>query len=72
MTGNLQRLWSAKDRLVRVGLAQAREKDQMEPVHTTQALRTLLLDEMMELSLLDAKDHDRRQERLAAPDRDRQ
>ena len=36
----------AKDRLVRVGLEQAREEDQTESVHTTQALRTLLFDEM--------------------------
>lgn len=36
----------AKNRLARVGLEQAREEDQIEPVHTTQTLRTLLLDEM--------------------------
>ena len=36
----------AKDRLVRSGLELAREEDQTTPVHTTQALRMLLLDEM--------------------------
>ena len=36
----------AKDRLVRSGLELATEEDQIAPVHTTQALRMLLLDEM--------------------------
>lgn len=36
----------AKDLLVRTGLEHVREEDQVEPVHATQALRTLLLDEL--------------------------
>ncbi len=36
----------AKELLVRTGLEHAREEDQIEPVHATQALRTLLLDEL--------------------------
>ena len=36
----------AKALLVRTGLEHAREEDQVEPVHATQALRTLLFDEL--------------------------
>ena len=36
----------AKEHLVRTGLEHAREEDQVEPVHATRMLRTLLLDEL--------------------------
>ena len=39
----------AKEFLVRSGLEHATEEDQVRPVHTTRALRTLLLDEMRAL-----------------------
>lgn len=36
----------AKEHLVRTGLEHVREEDQVEPVHATRTLRTLLLDEL--------------------------
>jgi len=68
--------WSFYNRTPEASRFTAKYFQAMRKAHRgeLEPLRTLIHESaavMIELSLLDAKDHDRRQERLAAPDRDR-